>query len=155
MIRSLINRLVFAGTAFQRTFGLWYLAVKTRWKMLEDWTFFIQTSTIIHHMCLKPVGKFCTALYPVPCPLPPGSHCAVQNFVSGLNFVLYLWTSFPLVPWGMGCVSPRWCAVCLGRDLEELCNQPLNAKQSPAPNNSGDVSWGPWFWFSRILGPRL
>lgn len=33
-------------------------------------------------MCLKPAGKFCTALCLIPCPLPPGSHCAVQNFVS-------------------------------------------------------------------------
>lgn len=97
-------------------------------------------------MCLKPVGKFCSALCPVPCPLPTGSHYAVQNFVNWVH---------SRCPEEQDCASPRRRTVCLSRNLEELCNQPLNAKQSPAPNNSGVVSWRSWFWFSWILGPRL
>lgn len=96
---------------------------------------------------MKPVGRFCTASCPVPCPLPPG-HCALQGFVS---------ECIPGALRNRAVLHPGYAlSICLGRNLEDLCNQPLNAKnECPAPNNLGAVSWRSWFWFRWILGARL
>lgn len=59
-------------------------------------------------------------------------------------------------PEKQGCASSKWCSLTAqAKILNSFVTQPLKVKQSPAPNNSGAVSWGCWIWFSWILGPRL
>lgn len=59
-------------------------------------------------------------------------------------------------PEKQGCASSKWCSLTAqAKILNNFVTQPLKVKQSPAPNNSGAVSWGCWIWFSWILGPRL
>lgn len=134
----------------RETFGLWYLAVKTRWKLLEDWIFLIQT--VKHTKYYNSSHVFQASRQVLHCFMSCSLPIASRQSLCCLGLCIWVHSRCPEE---QGCASSRRCTVCLGRNLEELCNQPLNAKQSPAPNNSGAVSWRSWFWFSWILGPRL